>query len=89
MNAQFRFFKSRLLRKEPIQEKQYYIPVLEEYARPFAEAGFEIVTAKNFSWMPHSAGPALSAFCRTVGPAFNVVASRYALRSLVVARKPA
>lgn len=89
MNAQFRFFKSRLLRKEPVQEKQYYIPVLEEYARPFAETGFEILTAKNFSWMPHSAGPALATVCRTLGPAFNLVASRYALRSLVIARKPA
>jgi SAM-dependent methyltransferase len=88
MNAQFRFFKSRLLRKEPVQEKQYYIPVLEEYARPFSETGFEIVTAKNFSWMPHSAGPALAAFCKAMTPAFNVVASRYAMRSLVVAQKP-
>ena len=89
MNAQFRFFKSRLLRKEPVQEKQYYIPVLEEYARPFEEAGFEILTAKNFSWMPHSAGPALATVCRALGPAFDLVASRYALRSLVIARKPA
>ena len=88
MNAQFRFFRSQLRREEQVQDKQFYIPALEEYARPFADAGFRILDARNFSWMPHSAGPAMVAVCRALAPALNTVASRYALRSLVIAQKP-
>ena len=89
MNAQFRFFRSQLRKKEQMQDKQFYIPVLEEYTRPFSEAGFQILDARNFCWMPHSAGPALAAICRMATPALNLLAPRYALRSLVVAKKPA
>jgi SAM-dependent methyltransferase len=88
MNAQFRFFRSQLRHREQVQEKQYYIPKLEGYVQPFADAGFQILEARNFSWMPHSAGPALTAACRLLTPALNVVVPRYALRSLVVAKKP-
>jgi len=88
MNAQFRFFRSQLGREEQVQDKQFYIPVLEDYVRPFKAAGFKILDARNFCWVPHSAGPALSAVCRFLTPALNAVAPRYALRSLVVAKKP-
>jgi len=88
MNAQFRFFRSQLKRKEPVQDKQFYIPVLEEYVKPFKAAGFQILDARNFSWMPHSAGPALSMVCRTLAGPLNLLVPRYALRSLVVAKKP-
>jgi SAM-dependent methyltransferase len=88
MNAQFRFFRSQLKRKEQVQDKQFYIPVLEDYVRPFKAAGFRILEARNFSWMPHSAGPALSAICRMLAPSLNLLVPRYALRSLVIAKKP-
>lgn len=87
MNAQFRLFRSQLRRKENRRDREFYIPVLEEYARPFAAAGFEILVMRNFCWMPHSAGPILSRICRILTPALNVVASRYAMRSLVIAKK--
>jgi cyclopropane fatty-acyl-phospholipid synthase-like methyltransferase len=89
MNAQFRFFRDQLRRRVQVQEKQYYIPKLEEYARPFAEAGFQILEARNFCWIPHSAGAALTTACRLAAPALNAVAPRHALRSLVLAKKPA
>jgi SAM-dependent methyltransferase len=88
MNAQCRFFRSQLKRACQVQEKQFYIPILEEYVRPFAAAGFQIMEARNFCWIPHSAGPSAVMACRIVSPVLNAVASRYAFRSLVVARKP-
>jgi hypothetical protein len=63
--------------------------LLEEYVQPFVACGFEIVEARNFCWVPHSAGRTLTTACQMLTPVFNVLASRYALRSLVIARKPA
>jgi SAM-dependent methyltransferase len=88
MNAQFRFFRSRLRRTKQVQDKQFYIPVLEEYVRPFEAAGFKILDARNFCWVPHSAGPALLAICRMLSPVLDLAASRFAIRSLVIAKKP-
>jgi hypothetical protein len=88
MNAQFRLFRSQWRGKEPLQDKEFYIPVLEEYVRPFKAAGFQILEARNFTWVPHSAGPVLTSVCRMLTPLLNALAPRYALRSLVIAKKP-
>jgi hypothetical protein len=89
MNAQFGFFRSRLRSQPARQNKEYYLPSLEEYARPFASAGFQILEARNFCWIPHSAGRGLTEVCRLLTPALNAVAPRHAMRSLVIAKKPA
>ena len=88
MNNRFPAFRSRLrgLDKDPAE---CYIPSLEEYATPFKTAGFEIIRKENFCWIPHSAGRALTGCCRLLSPFLNVVARSRAMRSLVVARKPA
>jgi len=88
MNAQFPLFRSQMRAQKKTQDKEFYIPVLEEYVRPFVSAGFEVLVARNFCWIPHSAGPALTAICRILTPALDAVAPRYAMRSLVIARKP-
>ena len=88
MNAQFPLFRSKLRRGRDATDKQFYIPVLEEYVRPLTGAGFQILTAKNFCWVPHSAGPALAAVCRILTPALNVVLPGYAMRTLVIAKRP-
>ena len=88
MNDKFPVFRSRL--KNSIEDPaECYLPTLEEYASPFREAGFELIERKNFCWIPHSAGPALTAACRIASPVLNLVARSRAMRSLVVARKPA
>jgi SAM-dependent methyltransferase len=88
MNSGFPAFRSRL-RGQDQDPEECYLPSLEEYASPFKAAGFEIVTKKNFCWIPHSAGRALTFTCRLMSPLLNLVARERAMRSLVVARKPA
>ena len=89
MNKYFPFFRSRL--KEGFRQKgdESYVPNLREYTRPFQDAGFEIRTSRNFCWIPDSASPNLLRVCRTVAPLLDVFCSPLAMRSLVVARKPA
>jgi SAM-dependent methyltransferase len=89
MNTQFPFFRSKLKPGQYGDESEVYIPVLEEYVRPLATVGFEIIEARNFCWVPHSAGPALCRISRVLTPLLDTVASRYAMRSLVIARRPA
>ena len=88
MNNRFPAFRSRLkgLDRNPVE---CYLPTLEEYAVPFMTAGFEIIRKQNFCWIPHSAGHALTLFYRFLSPFLNLVARSRAMRSLVVARKPA
>jgi SAM-dependent methyltransferase len=89
MNDRFPAFRSRFKKvpgREPIET---YMPTLEEYASPFKTAGFEILRTENFCWIPHSAGAALTLGCRMATPFLNLVARSRAMRSLVVARKPA
>ena len=89
MNDRFPVFRSRF-KKDPSQDPiEVYTPTLEEYASPFKIAGFEILTKKHFCWVPHSAGAALTLSCRMASPFLNLVARSRAMRSLVVARKPA
>ncbi len=87
MNDGFPLFRSRL-KAGPDDPNEAYLPSLDEYAAPFANAGFEILTKDNFCWIPHSAGTALTLLGRALTPLLNTVARRYAMRSLVVARKP-
>ena len=89
MNTQFPFFRSKLKQGQYADESEVYIPVLEEYVRPLATVGFDILEARNFCWTPHSAGPALCRISRVLTPVLDTVASRYAMRSLVIARRPA
>ena len=88
MNNRFPAFRSKL--KRSVEDPaECYVPTLEEYASPFKSAGFEILRKENFCWIPHSAGRALTLCCRLASPFLNVVARSRAIRSLIVARKPA
>ena len=89
MNDRFPAFRSRLRDRLTMDAKARYLPSLDEYARPFSSAGFEILEKKNFCWIPHSANPRLLTACRTAAPILNLVASPFAMRSLVVGRKSA
>jgi SAM-dependent methyltransferase len=87
MNDRFPLFRSHL--KGTVESpEETYLPSLEEYVAPFEVAGFEITTKDHFCWVPHSAGPALTAICCALTPILNVTARSRAMRSLVVARKP-
>lgn len=86
MNNRFPVFRSKI-RRTVEDPAECYVPTLEEYTSPFAAAGFEIKKKKNFCWVPHSAGRALTLACRLLTPVLNVVAPSRAMRSLVVARK--
>ena len=88
MNSRFPAFRSRLKGSDQ-NPAECYLPTLEEYASPFQTAGFEIIRKENFCWIPHSAGRALTLFCRLLSPLLNLVARSRAMRSLVVARKSA
>jgi SAM-dependent methyltransferase len=87
MNCKFPAFRSRL-RERPIKgDISTFLPTLDEYARPFLSAGFQILKKKNFCWVPHSAGPQLTTVMRALTPILNTLTPSRAMRSLVVARK--
>lgn len=88
MNNRFPAFRSRL--KHAVEDPaESYLPTLEEYASPFQATGFNVIAKRNFCWIPHSAGRALTLTCAAMTPALNVVARGRAMRSLIIARKPA
>lgn len=88
MNSRFPFFRSRLLLdRSKAKERIYYLPTLEEYAKPFEKLGFEILKMHNFCWIPHSAGPLLTKTMDALTPLLDRLGRQYAMRSLVVARK--
>jgi len=87
MNQKFPAFRSKL-KKTDESPAETYLPTLDEYADPFKQEGFEIIEKSNFCWIPHSAGPALVYLCRALTPVLDLVARKYAMRSLVVSRKP-
>lgn len=88
MNAGFPAFRSRL-RRNDLDQAECYLPTLQEYSSPFKTAGFEVLQEKNFCWIPHSAGSVLTRTCQIASPFLNIVARKRAMRSLVIARKPA
>ena len=88
MNDRFPLFRSHL--KSTVETpEEAYLPSLDEYAAPFEGAGFEVLTKDNFCWVPHSAGPALTTICRALTPVLNATVRSRAMRSLVVAKRPA
>jgi SAM-dependent methyltransferase len=92
MNDRFPAFRSALkskLRGEKNREEECYLPSLEEYTAPFQQTGFEVLRSEHFCWIPHSAGRFMTGFLRSLSPVLDVVARSRAMRSLVVAKKPA
>jgi SAM-dependent methyltransferase len=86
MNRNFPAFRSRL-RDARARPEEVFLPTLDEYARPFSAAGFEILKKQNFCWIPHSAGRGLTTVMKTMTPILNILALSRAMRSLVIARK--
>jgi SAM-dependent methyltransferase len=87
MNAGFPAFRSRLFSRRERDDESCYLPTLDEYAAPFEAAGFEILRKRNFCWVPHSAGAALTSVMSALAPALDRLAPSRAMRSLVIARK--
>jgi SAM-dependent methyltransferase len=87
MNSGFPAFRSRFRNLMTKPDESCYLPSLDEYARPFASAGLEILRKENFCWIPHSAGHALTTTMRFLTPLLNGLARRHAMRSLVISRK--
>lgn len=87
MNRGFPLFRSKLRGtvKDPLE---CYLPSLEEYVSPFAQAGFQILEKDNFCWIPHSAGPMLTRLGRMLSPLLDLTMRKHAMRSLVIAKKP-
>jgi SAM-dependent methyltransferase len=89
MNNRFPLFRSDLRNSVRwSKQEQCYVPSLEEYAAPFAKAGFEILRREHFCWVPHSAGELRLGVMRVLSPLLNILVKSRAMRSLVVARKP-
>ena len=90
MNNRFPAFRSALKNKFRAHKvEECYIPSLEEYAAPFTKTGFEVLRQEHFCWVPHSGGTTMVTVMRTLAPILGTVAKTRAMRSLVVARKPA
>lgn len=90
MNNGFPAFRSKLKRHFiPHNDEECYLPSLDEYAAPFEAAGFKILRKEHFCWIPHSSGKILCGVMRALTPVLNAVAKSHAMRSLVVAQKPA
>jgi 2-polyprenyl-3-methyl-5-hydroxy-6-metoxy-1,4-benzoquinol methylase len=87
MNDKFPAFRSRIRDRLAKDAKAYYLPSLDEYARPFSSAGFQILRRENFCWIPHSAGTGLTTVMRALTPVLNTIAPSRAMRSLVIAQK--
>jgi SAM-dependent methyltransferase len=87
MNRLFPFFRSKWSRSNRPKSERF-LPSLEQYVRVFGGAGFQIETKKNCCWVPHSAGPAMVVTLRTLSPVLQALFSPFAMRSLIVARKP-
>jgi SAM-dependent methyltransferase len=88
MNRGFPLFRSKV-RARLAGKEEDFLPSLGEYRDPFVRAGFDIVDARNFCWIPHSASPLLLAACRAATPVLDACFAPFAMRSLVVARKGA
>jgi len=87
MNDKFPVFRSRVRDRLEKEEVAYFLPSLEQYARPFSSAGLQILRRENFCWIPHSAGKGLTTVMRALAPVLNTIAPSRAMRSLVVAQK--
>jgi len=88
MNNKFPLFRSTIRDPSRRKKPECYIPTLEEYASPFTSVGFEILRKENFCWIPHSAGPWVCGLFAALSPLLNSLVPSYAMRSLVISRKP-
>jgi SAM-dependent methyltransferase len=88
MNNKFPAFRTRLRDRVTRPREEYYLPTLQEYAAPFARAGFEVLEKRNFCWVPHSASASLLSVCRACSPVLSALVPSFAMRSLVISRKP-
>jgi SAM-dependent methyltransferase len=92
MNNRFPLFRSAVkdrFRRRKQKEEECYLPSLEEYAAPFIKTGFEVLRSEYFCWIPHSSGQLMTGLLSRMSPVLNKVTGSRAMRSLVVARKPA
>lgn len=90
MSDRFPLFVSAVKNKFRTHKiEECYIPSLAEYAAPFKQTGFEILREEHFCWVSHSAGKLMCVVLRALAPILNVVCKSRAMRSLVVAQKPA
>lgn len=92
MSDRFLFFVSAIKNRLGItkeSEEECFIPSLRQYVTPFEQAGFKVLRQGYFCWIPHSASPLMCRVYRLLTPFLNVVASTRAMRTLVVAQKPA
>ncbi len=92
MSDRFLFFRSAIKNRLGItkeSDEECFIPSLQQYVTPFEQAGFKVLRQGHFCWIPHSAGPFMCRFLRAMTPLLNGVASSRAMRSVVVAQKPA
>ena len=87
MNRKFPAFRSKFHDRKTKPPEERYLPTMDEYADPFADAGLEVLKKTNFCWVPHSAGPLLTKVCRFLSPVLNIFARPFAMRSLVISRK--
>lgn len=88
MNAKYPLFRSAVSDRLTKPKEEYYLPSLDEYVEPFESTGFEIITKKNFCWIPHSAKGITFNLCKLLTPILDKLVPNYAMRSLVIARKP-
>jgi SAM-dependent methyltransferase len=91
MNDRFPAFRSALkdkLRGNRQRKRECYLPSLQEYTAPFSRLGFQVLRAKQFCWIPHSAGRFLTGLCRAASPVLSSLDRSRAMRSLVIAQKP-
>jgi len=69
------------------EKDSYFLPTLDEYARPFVSSGFEILRKDTFCWVPHSVGQSMTTMLRFMSPLLNGIGRRYARKCLVISRK--
>jgi SAM-dependent methyltransferase len=90
MSDRFPLFRSAVKNKFRAHKiEECYIPSLEEYAAPFKKTGFKILREEHFCWVSHSANKFMCVVLRALAPVLNTVCKSRAMRSLVVAQKPA
>ena len=90
MNQRFPLFRSRVADLVRFRrDGESFLPSLADYTDPFSRAGFTIAQKRNFCWFPHSAGSTMVAVFRVLEPVLDACCSPYAMRSLVVAQRPA
>ncbi len=87
MNNKFPLFKSRFDVHKRRPKEQTWLPSLEEYTAPFRSANLEILQARHFCWIPHSASTPIVVAAKLLTPILNTIVPTFAMRSLVIAKK--